>query len=97
MQTPSAAVSYHSVTVQCNFISGSQCRGCYVILILNNSTYSYFIERASGSSSAEEEIVSIEDFVNPLSLIILVFDWEEDGSIGNISINVDITRTEGLC
>lgn len=91
VQAPSATVSSHSVTVQCNFIPGSQCRGCYAILILNDSTRSYYIERTSGSSSTEEEIVTIEDLMN---LIILVFDWEEDGSIGNVSINVNITRIE---
>ena len=96
VHTPIATVTAHSVSIQCSFILGSQSSGCFVVITSNNSTYSRYVARTPGSDVAEEKIMISEDPLNWMDLFVLVFDWEEDGSIGNLSLPVSIQREEGV-
>lgn len=87
MQTSRATVRSDLVVISCNFLSGSQSRGCHVKLqFRNNSILALNIERADGSDSVEKEIIIGGNEI----LDVFVFDWERDGTIGNLSVRVDI-------
>ena len=79
-----ALVTPNAVTVTCIFITGSQTRGCHVKL--NNKNLSMNIERTIGRNSVRKEFPIIE----VLPEEILVFDWERDGSIGSVSVPVEV-------
>lgn len=82
VQAAMAVITNSSVTVNCSFISGSQSRGCHVVVKNETTNISCSIERLDGSAFVLKEIVI--DFAQE----VLVFDWENDGSIGNLLIPV---------
>lgn len=90
MQASVAFLTSNSVTVQCTFIPGSQSKGCHAKLVgIDHSMKGHNIERIGGLNSVQEEFVISG---NEVLEDILVFDWERDGSIGNLSVPVDIMR-----
>lgn len=90
VQQSVAFLAPNSVTVQCTFIPGSQSKGCHAKIIgTNRSMQAYNIARVGGLHFIQEEFMIGEDDAEE----ILVFDWERDGSIGNLSVPVRILRT----
>lgn len=82
-----------SVMVQCTFIPGSQSKGCHVKLIgRDHSIRTHNIKRVDGLLSVQEFLIGEGDETPET---IQVFDWESDGSIGNLSVPVQILRTAG--
>jgi hypothetical protein len=86
---PSAAfVALDTVTIECLFIPGTLSKGCHVRLLgSDHSMKAHNIVRIGGLDSVRKVLPAT---VAPAD--ILVFDWERDGSIGNIPVPVDITR-----
>ena len=70
-----------SVIVQCDFIPESLSLGCHVKLWIGSFTIIHNILR-NGSDSVQEEIVLPETIEHPDQLVLVVSDWENDGSIG---------------
>lgn len=84
-----AFLTPNSVTIQCTFIPGSQSKGCHAKIIgSDRSMEAHNIKRVDGRLFVQEEF----PITKPPEAI-LVFDWESDGSIGNLSIPVHILRT----
>lgn len=69
-----------SVIVNCTFILGSQSKGCSVEL---SPVETLNITRTKDSNTVQEEMV-----VPDITVVeeILVYDWEEDGSIGVLPV-----------
>lgn len=82
-----ATVTCNSVIFQCAFLSGSRNKGCFLKLSINGSVFTHNIERVNSSNSVQEEvdIVVSTDEIN-----IEAFDLESDGSIGDVSVSVQI-------
>ena len=70
-----------SVIVQCDFIAESLSLGCHVKLWVGSLIIIHNIPR-NGSDSVQEEIVLPEMIEHPDQLVVVVSDWENDGSIG---------------
>ena len=71
-----------NISIQCVFASGSQARGCLVV-IRNSSTdkiTSFFINVTRNSSSQAEQTLT---GLTPGSYEVLIFDWERDGSVAS--------------
>lgn len=90
VQAAMVTVECTSVILRCIFLSGSQSRGCCFKFTTNGSMMTQNIERVDNSNSAQMEVIistsEIDDF--------LVFDWESDGTISNVSVPVE---TESNC
>ena len=72
-----------SFEVTCEFAVGSRARGCFLELIGLNETYSKHILRESDYARHSAHLML------PLEgLAFFVYDWEEDGSIGNVSVTI---------
>lgn len=87
VQAARAIVMCDPVIVQCTFLSGGQSKGCSLNLTINGSMIIHNIER-SNSNSVQEELVVSSNQVDVGEYF--VFDWESDGSIGNVPVPVDI-------
>lgn len=89
VQAAVGVVTCNSVIVWCAFVPESQNRGCSLQLTINGSVTTHNVKRTNSSNYMEEEVVvsshgiTVEEF--------LVFDWESDGSIGNVQVPTDIT------
>lgn len=84
-------VTCTSVIVNCTFILGSQSRGCSVELF---PVETLNITRTKNSKSVQEEMVvpdirMVEEF--------LVYDWEEDGSIGLLPVPSYVDSLDSEC
>ncbi len=83
------------MSVQCTFVAGSEAKGCFVELKYNNTVYVVLnMSRDSGSSS-----VNISGAV-PMPAHcydIVVYDWEQDGTMGNLSIPVSEAVFNNSC
>ena len=78
-----------SVVIICSFLSGSNSKGCYVRLIVSNDTKECYVVREDGLDSAEIKIMVPKLQEQEIS----VFDWEEDDSVGNLSIPISKSDT----
>ena len=85
IQSSAAFLTPDSVLLRCNFIAGSQSRGCHVKLVYLNSIEEYNIQR-SNSVAQENFVIDANETVQD----IFVFDWEKNGNIGSIPISVSI-------
>lgn len=95
VQMSLATVGSDSVLIRCNFLTGSQSRGCHVKLeFYSNITISFNIARVNGSDYAEDYYY--DTCINRYFVNILVVDWERNGSIGSLPVPVDIERPPGL-
>lgn len=95
VQSARATIMPGSVLLRCNFLLGSQCRGCYVNLIFGSNMTSLGIERVIGQGFVEHHY----NFSSKQDLgEILVFDWEVDGSVGDLAVPSEkvINTQEGL-
>lgn len=79
-----ARITPNSVTITCIFIPGSQSRGCYAKICFNDSKYDVFVRRNESGMAKEMMIAGVVE--SEMDLIVSVFDWEKDGSVGNLSI-----------
>lgn len=96
VQDSTAVVTPNSVMIRCHFLLGSQSKGCHVRLIFGTSTLIVRnIKRRTGSHSVEEKIIIAGGIQRQLELDFTVFDWEKDGSIGNLPTRVNITMAYG--
>ena len=76
-----------SVTVECYFFNGSSSLGCYVEFSgANFSTIAKNITRSTG----RQEVAIPGGIDTCVDLRFAVFDWESDGSIGNVPVPVEI-------
>lgn len=95
VQASTVTIKPDSTVVQCSFIPGSQSKGCRVQFTetddLSYGIETYDIERVSGTDSAEGEFTIILEDI--LVHNISVFDIEGDGSVGNVSVDVDIKES----
>lgn len=80
-----ALLTPNTVTVECNFIPGSQSRGCHVKMYNFSMNITRNPEHNSGQMKFQVDEVLLAE--------ILVFDWEEDGSIGNVSVPVEVMNS----
>ena len=71
------------VDVICRFSVGSRALGCYLMLNGKSGNTSFYVTRISGSVR-QIKSVSLE------RASYAVYDWEEDGSIGSVSVPVKV-------
>lgn len=96
VQTPAVVVNSKSVIIRCDFIPGSLSRGCHVKIDgLGPSTLTRNLERSDGINSLQQEIEIPEGIGRDVDLSIAVFDWRSDGTVGNLSISLDIVDMRG--
>ena len=85
MQSSVVIILSNLVKVTCRFLSGSLCKGCYLQFVGQKLNHS--IARMEGQDFAMEEFHAD---INTKTIVVLVYDLEEDGSIGSLSISADI-------
>lgn len=96
VQSSTASVTSNSVTIQCNFISQTMSKGCHAKLSGTSPSITMLnIQRSNGSNSARRKIDVPEGIGRRAALMFTVFDWESDGSIGNVSIESVIEDLRG--
>ena len=69
-----------SIDVMCVFAVGSRAMGCYLELIGEFGNYSVYIPRENDSAIHQDKLMQ-----HPGRSTYSIYDWEEDGSIGNVS------------
>ncbi len=67
--------------VTCGFAVGSRTMGCFLDLSSEFQNYSVFIPRDNGTARLQSHVMPLLEELN-----YCVYDWEEDGSIGNIPV-----------
>lgn len=85
---PTVIVTATSVCIRCNFIPGSLSKGCYLKLVVNDVPQIHGIERRNGTSVAEGVVELPDGIDSGVDIAIMVFDWEQDGSMGKLSVDV---------
>lgn len=72
----------------CIFLDGSKARGCYLVL---NGTFGHLSKRIPRENGSARYLGRTS---GPLErLLYSVHDWEEDGSIGSVAVNVKVVNT----
>ena len=82
IQNAEVTVHGKSVVVECQYLDGSEARGCYIELTFPNGTH-YQLVNASRNATANISLALPAHCYN-----IQVYYWEADGTIGNVSIPV---------
>ena len=81
-----ATLNSGSVHIRCSLIDGSKSKGCHVkIVTTEKATVRYNLTRVAGDNFAQGNIKVDAETLE-------VFDWEKDGSIGMIAINVTVMK-----
>ena len=93
---PTAIVTSTSVQIRCNFIPGSLSKGCYLKLVIDGVPQIHGIERLNGANFAEGFVEIVDGIDGEVDIAIMVFDWEQDSSMGSLPINVDVTDIRGI-
>ncbi len=83
IQDPQVVVHSKSVTVECRYVDGSVAQGCFVELSFPHGT---LYALASASRNEGEKLISTMPPAHCYN--ISVYDWEEDGSMGDLPIPV---------
>lgn len=95
-------ITPNSVRVECTLIPGSQSKGCHVKFVRKDGSIELRNIKRTAGNCVQDELVVINEIK-----YIMVFDWEGDGTIGNVSavhadiignvsVNADIIRTMSL-
>lgn len=79
-------VEGNTFTIQCSYLSGSDANGCFYILVSGVDGMENVTGRIERGNSGEETLAE-----SPGVIELLAFDWEADGTIGDINV----TRTAG--
>lgn len=69
----------------CSFFNGSRARGCYLVL---NGTFGSYSKQVARENRSARHNHFVEGYLGELSYS--VFDWEEDGTVGDIAIPVHV-------
>jgi len=77
-----------NISIQCVFAPGSQARGCH--MKIRKTTVQ--VNKTRSGNLTEEQIVT---GLTPGSYEVLIFDWEEDGSIATTPSHLDHVHLTG--
>ena len=83
-----------TVIVTCHFAEGSQALGCHVLLSFFNGSESLNISRHNESFVQQEVVSDFPVYCNQSE--ISVYDWEADGTIGELPIPVETSFSDGV-
>lgn len=72
----------------CTFLDGSKARGCYLVL---NGTFGHLSKRIPRENRSARYLGRTSGPLERLSYS--VHDWEKDGSIGSVAVNVKVVNT----
>lgn len=77
-----------SFEVTCEFAVGSRARGCFLVLSGDFGNYSMRILRDNRMARHQHHVMPLLG-----NLVYSVYDWEEDDSIGTVSVPVQFLTT----
>ena len=82
--------------ITCVFAEGTSAMGCIVDISIRKDRELVQIPRQNASLIATGVIeMEIPVFCNDEAHVVLVYDWEEDGSMGSLPLSVNVTESTG--
>ena len=82
-------------SITCVFAEGTSAMGCVVEVSMGKDKELVWIPRQDGSLLATGVIeTELPVFCND-EAVVLVYDWEEDGSMGSLPLSVNVTESTG--
>ena len=86
-----ALKDYDSVSIQCDFITGSNAQGCMVVLVGESDNSTVNITRGDSKECAVVKL----DLIYPLHSYhkVIGFDIEADGSVGTLAVPGVLTKS----